>query len=254
MDFIQGEKFKSLADNISIFYRHTHDVNNFFKNLKINQQFILISHNSDGNITDLPKQYDADVRLMPNNLVKWYGQNVNYIHEKIESLPVGLENNEWFPSTQKKEKIIEINKYSKNIKNLLYINHNVNNNRKERIEPYDIFKNKNYCTMDYGKNGIMFDEYIDNAYNHEFVLAPEGNGIDTHRLWECLYLNTIPIVRTNINNLFYTDLPICFINEWQDLDEDFLDKQYEKIINYGHWNYDKLKIDYWRKLIDYYRK
>ena len=64
-------------------------------------------------------------------------------------------------------------------------------------------------------NGDNFDGYLDNIYNHRFVLCPEGNGIDTHRLWECLYMGTIPIVKANKNVRFYEDLPILMVNEWK---------------------------------------
>ena len=33
--------------------------------------------------------------------------------------------------------------------------------------------------------------------NYSFELCPEGNGMDTHRFYEALFLNTIPIVKKN---------------------------------------------------------
>jgi|SaaInlStandDraft_1057018.scaffolds.fasta_scaffold938061_1 hypothetical protein len=36
-DIIQGEKFQQLEDNKTIYYCHTHDVNNFFKNINFTQ-------------------------------------------------------------------------------------------------------------------------------------------------------------------------------------------------------------------------
>jgi hypothetical protein len=90
--------------------------------------------------------------------------------------------------------------------------------------------------------------YLDDIYNHKFVLCPEGNGTDTHRIWECLYLNTIPIEKRNINNSFYEDLPICFVDDWEEITEDFLNREYERITN---TEYDMSKIDfkYWKQKI-----
>ena len=33
--------------------------------------------------------------------------------------------------------------------------------------------------------------------NFTFIYSPEGTGIDCHRTWEALYLNTIPIMKRN---------------------------------------------------------
>lgn len=247
IDFIQGEKFQTLADNIKIFYCKTGDVNRFLQNPP-KENFVLISHNSDACVTYKPqKQEDADANLVPNNLVKWFAQNVNCVHNKIESIPIGLENSQWFPEIRKKEKIENKVKESINIINLLYINHNIFTNIIERQEPYQIF-NKNWVTLESGQNGLNFDKYIHNIYNHKFVLSPRGNGMDTHRLWEILYLGTIPIEKNNLNNRFYQDLPICFVNDWREITPEFLEYEYDRIKN-KEWNFEKMTFKYWKQKI-----
>jgi hypothetical protein len=83
------------------------------------------------------------------------------------------------------------------------------------------------------------------VYNHKFVISPEGNGIDTVRTWECLYMGTIPIEKRNINNQFFTDLPICFVNTWEEITEDFLNQEYERIKN-ATWKMQMLTFEYWK--------
>lgn len=247
MEFIKGESFSKIKGN-NIYYSHTHDVNNFFKNLPTSDDFILISHNSDGFITDNPTRDDcADINLMPQNLKKWYGQNVNVIHEKIVSIPIGLENSQWFKEIRKEEKIKNILNTSKNEDYLLYINHNIDTNKQKRQIVYDIFKDKNYATCVYGRNGSNFDNYLNSIYNHKFVICPEGNGIDTHRLWETLYLGSIPIVLNSINTSFYKDLPILFIDNYEELTEDYLLKNYE-IIKNKTYCLDKMNMEYYYNL------
>jgi len=251
IDFIRGERFKALADNELIYYCNTHDIEDFFKTPPQNN-FVLISHNSDGNITNNPIRFNNgssnDVNfnniIIPRNLIKWYGQNINVNHEKIESIPIGLENSEWFKDIRKESKILQIIKTKKIYKNTLYICHNINTNPKERLEPYEIFNNKNWVTIEYGVNGLNFENYLNNIYNHKFVLCPEGNGIDTHRTWETLYSGSIPIEKRNLNNRFYEDLPICFVNEWSEINEDFLNSEFIRISN-TDWNLDKLNFNYW---------
>jgi hypothetical protein len=249
MEFIQGEKFRELANNLDIFYSNTHEVNDFFLNQNITNDFILISHNSDGKIIDSNFNFpNANAKLIPKNLIKWYAQNVNIKHDKIESIPIGMENSQWFPEIGKINKIKEKNKENKNYKNLLYINHLIGTNPNERQKPYDLFSDKSYVTCFEGNNGFDYDSYIDNIYNHKFVICPEGNGIDTHRTWECLYLNTISIEKRNINNSFYKDLPICFVDDWDEINEDFLNKEYDRIKS-KIYNLNKLDFNYWKSII-----
>lgn len=260
IDFIQGKKFINLANQIystphsgieynlyensfnintlnnnDIIYTNTHCVDEVIKLLEqTTKQIILITHNSDRNVIIEPSQ----------NIIKWYSQNVNVIHDRIESIPIGLENNRWLKEIDKRGKMLSKLNENKKYKNLLYLNHNIDTNRKEREEPYRIFNNKNWVTLEQGFNGQNFNNYIDNIYNHKFILCPEGNGIDTHRTWECLYMNTIPIEKVNINNQYYTDLPICFVNEWEEITEGFLEKEYIRI-NSIKWDMNKLSFEYW---------
>lgn len=230
--------------DVNIVYLHTMYKDQFFNIInKLNNKFIVITHNSDININSVDN--------LPDNVIRWFSQNVDIKNDRLESLPIGLENSRWFSHLNKKSKMIEKLKESKNVKNLLYINHNINTYKQDRIEPYQIFKNKSWATLQMGYNGQDFDLYLDSIYNHKFVLSPRGNGIDTHRKWESLYLNTIPIEKRNINNSFYEDLPICFVDEWSDITEDFLNKEYERIINI-EWNMDKLKMSYWENKIKNY--
>lgn len=251
MNYIQGEKFKGIGDGNKIFYCDTHNVNNFFESITFDHDFVLVSHNSDGKVTKTPGISDADFNKKPKNLKKWFAQNVCVDDEIMVSLPIGLENSEWFPNVNKIGQMMEKNVSEKYIKNILYINHNINTNVKERELPYKLFNNKDYVTCVSGHNGVNYKNYIDDVYNHKFVLCPEGNGTDTHRTWECLYVNTIPIEKRNFNNSFYEDLPICFINEWNEITEEFLHKEYERITKIKY-NPTKLDFNYWEKRIKEY--
>lgn len=252
MEFIQGEKFKQFANNINVFYRNTHDVDYFFKHEAPTIPFILISHNSDGNVLERAiRPIDASFSLAPSNLIKWFAQNVNYNHPKLQSLPIGLENSEWFVDIRKREKLKEIVKIPKKIINLVYMNHNIKNNPAERQPLYDMLSKKSYVTTHYGHNGLNFDTYLHNLYNHCFMICPPGNGIGVHQPWEAMYVDTIPIQKRYIDNSYYQDLPICFVNDWNELeDEQFLKNEYIRIKNNKCWNFEKLKFFYWKNLIE----
>jgi hypothetical protein len=255
MKQIKGEHFVGLSDNEKIFYCHIHEVMEFFKSPPKND-FVLITHNSDGCITINPKRTnngssnDCDFSkiLIPKNLKKWFSQNVDVANDLIESIPIGLENSTWFTHINKSEKIKKKSVEEKKFKNLLFVCHNIDTNPRHRLTPYSLFSEKSWATVISGKNGYNFDEYLNNLHSHKFVLCPEGNGIDTHRTWETLYVGSIPIEKRNLNNQFYQDLPICFVDEWDEIDEEFLNNEYKRINN-TNWNLDKLDFNFWEKKI-----
>lgn len=267
MDWIQGERFIGLADLTfapptrrnddydglpstftkekamaklpCVIYTHTMYVKQLFGIIEqLDNKFIVISHNGDVNIDFEP----------PANVIKWFTQNVDIINHKIDSIPIGLENNRWFANIHKKEKMLDKLRSAKEHRNLVYINHNVATNPLERQLPYQVLEGKPWVTSIRGTNGHGFDQYLDNVYNHKFVVCPRGNGIDTHRLWETLYMRSIPIVRKDINNWFYSDLPILFVTDWTDITEAMLNDVWNEY-KIREWNMNKLRFTYWKDLI-----
>jgi len=267
MDWIQGDKFIGLADftfspgdrhlddydklpntldlsnlkPVNIVYTHTIYAKQLLELIaSVQREFIIITHNSDVNI-------DESFR-MPKNVLKWYSQNVNVVDPRIESIPIGLENNRWFQSEMKKEKMENRVLHPRIYKNTVYMNHNASTNPEKREFLYSLFGGESWVTSERGKNGRGFTEYLEDIYDHNFVICPEGNGMDTHRTWETLYMRSIPIEKRNINNQFYTDLPICFVDDWSEITLAFLGSEYKRIKN-GVWNMKKLTFEYWRNKI-----
>jgi len=250
MDWIQGERFIDLANNVNIFYRHTHDVNYFFKNLPTKDPFVLISHNSDGCIMGNPDRADhADIGLVPGNLIHWFGQNVNTISPYVSSIPLGLENNRWLKREPKLRLMQEVLRQKHEGRNLLYINHNIRTNPEEREKPYKVLEGKYWVTADHGANGSDFPNYLLALCQHPFIVCPQGHGMDTVRTWEALYMGCIPIEKRNLNNRFYTDLPICFVNDWEEITEEFLVRELIRIRT-TEWNMNKLTFSYWKQIIE----
>jgi hypothetical protein len=52
-----------------------------------------------------------------------------------------------------------------------------------------------------------------------FVISPHGNGLDCHRTWEALILNSAPIVKTSPLDRLYTALgmPVVIVNDWSEV-------------------------------------
>jgi hypothetical protein len=141
--------------------------------------------------------------------------------------------------------------FKENIKKdyLAYINFNVNNFKSERSQVYNLFSNKDWTKIgqiDNTLNGRA--NYLRDIKSSKFVFCPRGNGIDTHRIWESLYMGSIPVVKYENTHLLFKDLPILFINDWSQINEDFLNSKYEEYIE-KDWNLDKLKMKFWKEFI-----
>lgn len=127
---------------------------------------------------------------------------------------------------------------------MLYINNRKNTNHKERDYIYNSFNNTEWCKLD--EPILTNKEYKENLDNHLFILCPEGNGVDTHRIWESLYLGSIPVVKNHITHSTLNDLNILKVNNFNEVNFELL-KKFQADLNYK--DNKKLQIDYWMDLI-----
>ena len=202
---------------------------------------VLITGHSDYSISDNEFNY-----FSPKI---WYTVNKQSKYTNIYSIPLGITNNtnesEIHPIYGDLECMIKVMNEEINYKNLVYMNFNINTYPKERQFVWDFFKNENWITIGNIVNTIGGrTNFLREIKSHSFVLCPRGNGVDTHRLWETLYMGSIPILKKDIGYEDFYDLPICFIDDWNQVNEEFLEK--EKIrINNTNYCLDKLKISFW---------
>jgi hypothetical protein len=85
--------------------------------------------------------------------------------------------------------------------------------------------------------------------NFSFVVSPFGHGFDCIRTFEALCLGCIVIMKSSFLDIIYEDLPVLIINEWTDINAKLLEDTLVSFTN-KKFNYDKLKMDYWVKLVN----
>lgn len=218
---------------------HPEVISYFFSTVfpEIKTQVILVTHNSDVNITEKYRAY-----LDSEKIYAWFAQNVAMQHPKLIHIPIGLENNLW---KRHYDRIIKnlinqgIDKQQKNY--LLYLNFSLGTNPSERRPLYEYFRTKPFCYCSPRKS---IPDYLTDICHSKFALSPHGNGLDCHRTWEILYLGTIPIVKTSSLDPLYQDLPVLIVNEWQEVTEDFLNTMYPLTI-IKKYRTEKLYIQHW---------
>jgi hypothetical protein len=243
---VVDETHQSASDGVRIYYADTHFVNNMWGKLDPAHEYVIVSHNGDAAIVDdNPRDCDVVAATMPDNVIAWFGQNVDTQHPKIQSLPIGLENDRWFPEAAKKETVLAFRKGYKEPTRLLYANHTVRTNPVERQAALDACP---WATTKHGHNGHSFVEYVSDIVEHFYVLCPRGNGIDCHRTWETLYLNRVPVMLRHRNAEFYEDLPILFVDSWEEITEDLLESKKAHFLT-NAWDFSKLRFGYWRDKI-----
>ena len=188
-----------------------------------------------------------------NNCEHWFTINKDVENQKIMALPLGITNlsNESYlhPIYGNTDIMLEVLSEPKCIKNLVYLNFNIGTFPLERQKCYDYFYNKSYVSIGAIQNTLEGRKtFLKELRDHKFVLCPRGNGIDTHRLWETLYMGSIPIVKRCCAMNEFLDLPILFIDDWSKINEEYLEAKYNEITSQS-WNLDKLKFSYWEKSI-----
>jgi hypothetical protein len=251
IDYIEINKLSHLHDGENIFFCKTDYILEDFETIRnINHPVTLITGNSDYAITD------NIVSVAPKNIAAWYAQNALSNSEVLHPLPIGLENKlpsvrkghgiGYFERASEKENLLNQNN-SNNLENkFIYANFNINTNYNYRSIVRD------YCVessfIDWQESNLNLKDFFDTIKNYKMVVCPAGNGVDTHRLWEVLYSNRIPITIITGNYKIYElykKLPIILLeNINQLLDKDFIIQQYDLCMS-KTWDFSLLDINKW---------
>jgi hypothetical protein len=195
-------------NNPPTIFCYSHRISLFRKILgHIQNNFTLFTHNSDGHITE------EHLDIAENgNLLCWYAQNMMANHPKIKLLPIGIANSMW---THGNIAVIESCRSSLGEKrNNFYFYFSIGTNSAERTPCKTILEKKG---LTFGTQAPNFMAYIQNLSSYKYAICPPGNGVDCHRIWECLYLNVIPILKRSIFTEKLKEKINCILlDKWED--------------------------------------
>jgi len=213
---------------------------------KIQNPYILISHNSDENIDKRFEKY------IDNKIIHWFAQNLLIKHPKCTPIPIGLQ----LRFYDKKDTTINlIKKHQKNTNRSCKIFYAFTpETNKKRAVALDKLKSN---PLAIGTEKLLEREkYYESLSQYFFTASPEGGGIDCHRTWESIYLNTIPIVERNTTTEHWEEigLPVLLIDSWSEIDlinEKTLNQRYQELKH--KFNSPARYMDYWIKEIIKYK-
>lgn len=190
-----------------------------------NNRFIIFTGQEDTAI-------DEYIRL-PFNVVKIYATNAIYNTDRIVPFPYGLQRQiglndnrlevmkNWL-EVYEPARFLDIEQPEK----LLYINCGIERNPER--EPLRKFETNDWCTTRFDKDSKFYpyeryNEFLDELRDHKFVVCPKGRGIDTHRIYETLYMRRVPVM---LDHPYFRRLlegfPVLFIANWNQITKDLL--------------------------------
>lgn len=215
-------------------------VNEFFSSScfeSIRVPIVVITHNGDD---DMPS--DTNARYLDHpNLVHWFAQNCDRVHAKLTCIPIGIENRHWGPPSNDGSHgsmpelllgmmVTRSHSYSaaqlalsaltqKNIQHTWAyfprVTHVSRSDLKAGLEK----AGTEWVRASGAPNGghYFVTDYYRTILQHVAIACPRGNGRDSHRAWESLYLGRVIITLHSPANKLWEDLPVLILDNWDKL-------------------------------------
>ena len=244
---------------------------------RINQPFIAVTHSSDKSIPS----FFARSWLQENNtdlkLYRWFGINLRLADtpDIMRPIPLGLSSPGWVhdPSyslylndhfeiaTLFRRKLVDFLKTSSQSAiskvESVVASFQAITNKVERLSAIQGVKNLGITELNtevkHLNDATEAQHWPKRLRKSLFVFAPQGNGIDTHRIYEALLNAAIPIVRAGVYDDILACLPFIQVIRWEELEwrdllegaKDVLDR-----LDAGLYDFRRLFVDHYAKLIE----
>lgn len=213
---------------------------NFITVNKPKNRFNLVTQNSDRNFTN------EMFNMISPFIHKLFAINATFQSEKLVKIPIGF-------NDAAINHIVNVNVESNKDK-LIYSNFKICHHP-ERQKCFDYFVQFEWVDfyMD-GMNNVRqlpFEDFYNTLKEYKYCISPRGAGIDTHRIYECIYFGVIPIVMRNELSDLYENLPVLLVDDWSEIKKDYLEKNYNtlknNLTNWVEMNPNWYKTEFWLK-------
>jgi hypothetical protein len=174
----------------------------FFAESLPRQPFVLISHNGDYPIGERYRR-----QLRRRQLRAWFAANVALRHPKLIPIPLGIANPVWPHGDPRPLRAAQAGSGAKS--ELFDVSFGIETNEPERT----------YCLEQIALPllpRLRHAEYLARLASTYFCIAPSGHGLDTHRMWEALYVRSVPVVTRSSLVEEYAELPLVVLDDWSE--------------------------------------
>ena len=225
---------------------YTHELSAFIQHVwprLVGSSYVLMTHNSDDEIG--PAQA-AWIDVAGAKLSAWFAQNVTVEHPKLVPLPLGVANSMWAHGNLRILAAAAKRAPRHAPTDVLFARYSPGTHT-ERAELGSALKRGfPELATDHARR-ISFRRYLRELSAAEFCVCPRGNGIDTHRLWEALYLGVTPIVKRSGHTEHWQriGLPLLIVDDWMELTPTLLDRHRASAAS--PLSDGPLHLDYWSR-------
>lgn len=209
---------------------YTHDVDPFLDHVwprLSGGEKVLVSHNSDYEVTPRHAEWlDATA----NPPARWFAQNVTVEHRLIEPLPIGISNSMWPHGKLRAMRWVMLRQARRSRSGLIYLGFNTATHPAREAVAAKLSESFPTAELDPAP-ALPWPRYLALLGSHEFAACPRGNGVDTHRVWEALYLGVVPVVdRSPLTEHFAAlGLPLVLVDDWAEVTPDRLAQERERL-------------------------
>jgi len=143
--------------------------------------------------------------------------------------------------------------WTQHTKFAIYGNFSVDTGKKWRTRLMEIFDSQQHLVRgDFVPSIAGREMYLRDMQTCGLVVCPRGNGMDTHRFYEALYMGALPIVLESSYSArlaLELSLPVVKIRSWEDLK--FPDQISEQALELGRkdWDLSPLRGSFWKDCI-----
>ena len=251
---LQSSRFKYIHkineewDNPFILFCYGGQIIEFSKKLKfLKNECIIVFGNSDENQTLEKCQPYIDC----SKVLHIFCQNLSCYNDKSSFIPIGMANKQWPHGDIYNFLELDIGALHKQKTKDLFCSFKVSTN----------FVKRNECLIAINKKGItnvFYKEprdYLKELSLHKYCICPEGNGLDSHRFWEALWVESIPITLRNplTEQIQKLGIPCILLNNWDELDISTLQDYSSFVFDEEYFN--KISFKYYSdKILSYVPK
>jgi hypothetical protein len=221
---------------------YTHLVESFFNQVlpRLDQRFVLITHNSD---------IEVDARFLPvladPRIVHWYAMSVKVEHPKLTPVPVGLANAMW-KHGDVNALVAAVENAPAERKPIVYCNFDVRTNPAFRTPLRERLARSDVTWMAPAK---PFGEFLADMASCRWCVSPFGNCFESHRTWEALYLGVVPILpRTLATEMLCSGLPVILLDDLGAIDRALIERE-QAALEGRSFELEKLTMRYWYKRV-----
>jgi hypothetical protein len=179
------EYFFVPIDNPRYIFSYTHRLDMLYEKIHLfKNPFILVCHNSDHELNS------SHLQLINHpSILHIFSQNCNIHHPKVSYLPIGIANRKWAHGNI--DVLYDVMQQKNPKVNEIYFQFSMTCLEREK-------QRRDLLSQGFREQSpLPYKQYLQELSTYKYCFCPRGNGLDTHRFWECIYLNVIPICERN---------------------------------------------------------